>query len=121
MRFAKVIAATAFIAAPVLVSAPPAHAATQTISGTITCINFWQQYSQPVGVWVDAARGTDGWASLRSASGANGAWTSSFSYSSNDPGTFTLKIGCGGTPQKWQTSNQRGPYNPGTQNITVRY
>lgn len=108
------------MAAASLICSPPAAAANQTISGTVTCINWLQQYSRPVGMWVDTNT-RDGWANLSGGTGVTGAWTSRYTFTANDAGRFTLNVGCGGTSQKWGANIKQGPFGPGTTNLTVRY
>lgn len=122
-RMTKVAAVAALLAAPLLGTVAPASAATQGISGSITCKNWLQQYSRPVGVWVDSqnAGAADGWATLRGGTGMNGAWTSTYSYSATNAGKFRLSVGCGGTPQKWGKTVTTGWLSPGTNNLTISY
>ena len=122
----KKLLANATIAAAItggaLAGAGPAAAANQTITAEISCINWLQQYSKPVGVWVDVSKGTDGWARLSQGVGAKGSTTTNLSYTANDPGQFTLHIGCGGTSQKWGANIKQGPFNAGNRGrIDVRY
>lgn len=119
-KFRCIAAVLAMSIAPSIALAVPADAAAGTITGSVTCINWLQQNSKPVGIWVDSNK-ADGWATLSSGIGATGAWTTNFRYSATDATSFTLRIGCGGSPQKWATSNQRGPYSSGEQKLTVRY
>lgn len=108
------------MAAASVIYAPPAGAANQTLSGTVTCVNWLQQYSRPVGMWVDTNT-RDGWANLSGGTGLNGAWTSRYTFTANNAGQFILNVGCGGTSQKWGANIKQGPLGPGTRNLTVRY
>lgn len=120
MRILAVGLAVTAAASVTLLSAPTAVAANQSISGSVTCINWLQQHSRPVGIWVDTNT-RDGWAVLRGGTGMNGAWTSAYSFSADNGGRFTLNVGCGGTAQKWAASIKQGPFGPGVRNLTVRY
>src|SRR5690606_20258506 len=71
-----------------------ASAASGTISGTVTC--FWDNNAE-VGVWVNATYGTDGWASWS----PNGNGGINYSYNLSQASSYTLTIGCGGTPSAW--------------------
>jgi len=85
---------------------PAAHAKT-SVSGTATCVHHkTNKKTRPVGIWVDAGRdgGKSGWAKLT----PNGT-SSKFSYSNDGAKNFILRIGCGGTPQKWASSVSTAP------------
>ena len=80
----------------IIMVSPTFAAMSGTISGDVFCT--YNQYNNIVGVYVDAATGTDGWASW-SNNGIGGAhWTRALSQSTS---SYTLSIGCGGTPQSW--------------------
>ncbi len=80
----------------VLMVSPTFAAMSGTISGDVFCT--YNQWNNIVGVWVDVATGTDGWASW-SNNGIGGAhWTRTLSQSTT---SYTLHIGCGNTTQSW--------------------
>jgi hypothetical protein len=108
------------VAAAALLAAPNASAANQTISGSVTCINPLQQYTKPVGMWVDTNT-RDGWATLTGGTGATGAWTSNYTFNADNAGQFTLNVGCGGKSQNWGSNIKQGPFGPGTKNLSVRF
>lgn len=68
-------------------------------SGNVMCAN----QATVVGVWVDVNGGTDGWAT-RTGSGYSQGW----SYNTQGK-SYSLHVGCGGTPQNW-ASNNKTPY-----------
>lgn len=120
----KAVAAVAAIAVtPILGAVPPANAATHTISGTITCRDFWRSYTPPVAVWVDsqASGAEDGWAKISDVAGVGGRTTANYRYSTDDAGKFKLTVGCGGTQQNMSNSVTTDWLSPGTHNLTVRY
>lgn len=119
-KIRSLVAVLAMSVAPAAAIALPAHAAAGTITGTVTYVNVFQQNSKPMGIWVDSNK-NDGWAALSPGTGVTGAWTTKFSFTSSGATSFTSRIGCGGTPQNWKTSNQRGPFSSGDQKLTIRY
>lgn len=97
-RLTLAAAALALVLAAVL--ARPAAAAT-TIGGGVMCAG-----STPVvGVWVDQASGPDGWAQ-RWSNGA--AHYNYWRYYNSNGGNYRVVVGCGGTPQRWASSNSSG-------------
>lgn len=76
-----------------MASAAPA----QTVRGQVTCVSG----NNVVGVWVTAANGGSGWASRRSLNGSTAYW----SYRLPNGGSYKVTVGCGGTPQRWGSSN----------------
>jgi hypothetical protein len=93
--------AGAGLVAAAITAAPPANATIQSIGGQVTCINFWQQASQPVGVWVDYDNKKGGWAQLKA---GDQFWRKWMWYSAPDVRTFHLHIGCGGDSRNWGTT-----------------
>lgn len=82
------------LAAASLMGTPsPAMAAN---SGTVMCAD----QSTVVGVWVEVSGGRSGWAT-RSGSGYSQRW----SYNTQAK-SYSLHVGCGGTPQKWAYSTK---------------
>ena len=79
-----------------IVQEAPAGAWGLDASGFVSCANNWPV----VGVWVNAG-GSSGWATLGSA----GHGLVSYDRSIDAHPTYTLNVGCGGTPQHWATSN----------------
>jgi hypothetical protein len=74
-----------------------------TISGRVTC-----KSGEPVvGVWIDAANGGSGFASMY----AEPTNRSRARYVRNLPfgGSYALHVGCGGSPQRWAIANY-SPY-----------
>lgn len=101
-RFAMFAVALMALFGATLVAAPSASAASGTISGSIQC---GYGNNQVVGVWVDAASGTDGWATTWN----NGLGGKNYSYNLSQSSSYTLHVGCGGTPQNWGSSMTAGP------------
>ena len=94
-RAATLIAAAALCLGGSVIAAAPAMAATETISGAVTC--FYGN-DQNVGDWVSTSNGTSGFASH----GPNGNDQEWYSYSGvNVGGSYSLHVGCGNTPQSW--------------------
>jgi hypothetical protein len=95
------LSAGSVLAAGVAAAALPAAPANASIgfsaSGLVSCANGWQV----VGVWVNAG-GSSGWASL---SAANKYGQRNYDRGIDAHPTYTLNVGCGGTPQHWATSN----------------
>ncbi len=85
------------IAAVALPAAPANAAVGFQASGWVSCANGWPV----VGVWVNAG-GSSGWASL---SGANKFGQKHYDRGIGTHPTYTLNVGCGGSPQHWATSN----------------
>jgi hypothetical protein len=86
------------------VSASPAFAAT---SGTEMCVN----QDPVVGVWVNVAGGTSGWAT-RTGSGYSQTW----SYNTQGK-SYSLTVGCGGTPASWNASTSTPSYSSSWSNV----
>jgi hypothetical protein len=100
-RLVLLAAGTAFAAGVTAATLPAASASASIFgfqaSGLVSCANGWQV----VGVWVNAG-GSSGWASL---SAVNRYGQRSYSRGIDAHPTYTLNVGCGGTPQNWATSN----------------
>ncbi len=97
LRLAAVAAAFAATSATLLVTASPAVAYNAfNAVGTVHCATGGVQ-----GVWVQAGNAS-GWAQL----GHTGAATTTY-YKGLGVGhpTYQLAVGCGGTPQRWASSN----------------
>jgi hypothetical protein len=71
-----------------------AHASA-AISGHVTCMTETQAVE---GIWVAANSGGSGWANWTPV-GAN--WYASFNYTLPNGGSYSLHVGCGGSPQHW--------------------
>lgn len=67
--------------------------------------------SPVVGVWVNVAGGTSGWAT-RYGSGYQQRWA----YNTQGR-SYSLTVGCGGTPQRWAASTST-PYYGAWSNVT---
>lgn len=75
--------------------------ATAANSGSATCAN----QDPVVGVWVNVSGGQSGWAS-RSGSGFSQNW----SYNTQGR-SYSLTVGCGGTPARWKASTSTPSYS----------
>src|SRR5690349_20799240 len=66
-----------------------------TATGTVQCASN----AKPVGVWVSAAHGDSGWATIR----ADRAAPPTVGFMRRIPhgGPYMLDVGCGGTPTQW--------------------
>jgi hypothetical protein len=84
--------------------AAPAYAAN---SGTEMCVN----QDPVVGVWVNVSGGTSGWAS-RTGSGYSQTW----SYNTQGK-SYSLTVGCGGTPAHWNASTSTPYYSTSWSNV----
>ena len=74
----------------------PAAQASTTVSGEVTCVD-----ELPVeGVWIQASGGS-GWASWTPTSGAS--YNARFSRGGVS-GSWTVHVGCGGSPSHWKYS-----------------
>lgn len=83
----------------------PAYAAN---AGTAMCAN----QDTVVGVWVNVSGGTSGWAA-RSGSGYSQHW----SYNTQGK-SYSLTVGCGGTPANWAVSTSTPSYKTTWTNVT---
>ena len=90
------ITAAALIAAV----AVPTEAAARSKRGEVVCAGG---ESPVVGVWVKVRGGTSGWATLSNKRGHKANW----SYDTQGK-KYQLHIGCGGTPQRWETNTRTG-------------
>jgi hypothetical protein len=63
-RTALAMASVVVLGGITVAVAPQAQAVIQSIGGDVTCINWLQQASQPVGIWVDYDNEKGGWATL---------------------------------------------------------
>jgi len=72
----------------------------RTVKGRITCLNN----PSPVGVWIDATKSKDGWASIKVPYVPGGASMVDYSYRLNKGGKFKVNVGCGGTSERWGMS-----------------
>ncbi len=88
------VVAGLFSAVAVFAAAQPASAST-VVSGFVECVSE----NPVVGVWVDAASGTDGWAST-SSTGLD--YYKHWQYTLTSGSSYQLHVGCGGTPAKWE-------------------
>ena len=79
-------------AATLTIAVEPASAST-TVGGYVECVSE----NSVVGVWVDAASGTDGWAT-RSGSGYYQHWQ----YTLTSGNSYSLHVGCGGSSSNWR-------------------
>jgi hypothetical protein len=80
-----------------------------TISGHAVCGRNGDVNEAPVGMWVDAQNGKDGWATLTPTGDG-----SDYTYTTDQPGTFALHLGCGGSPQSWDADINAGTFNAGS-------
>ena len=93
-RVAAVAVALLVLVGGPLVAPQGAWAASGTISGTVDCT---YGNNAEVGVWVNAASGTDNFASWHTNS--NGGID--YSYTLSQASSYDLHIGCGGTTSSW--------------------
>lgn len=116
-RFAVVlvIATIAFGLTTVSSFAPAAEAAVaRTLNGKVTCTNG----AAVTGVWMDVGSGTDRFAPKFVMKNAPSIALYSVSLSVATSTTVRVRVGCGGTPSAWASSNQ-SPSRALTQNETV--
>lgn len=88
-------------------SAAATGTASAANAGSVTCAN----QSAVVGVWVNVSGGVSGWAS-RSGSGYQQYW----SYNTQGK-SYSLTVGCGGTPSKWASSTSTPYYSTTWSNV----
>jgi hypothetical protein len=74
------------------------------VTGEITCLNN----ASPVGVWVDARNGTDGWATITVPIVIGGHSKVRYSYTLSQGGDYRVNVGCGGTSKAWKLSLSSG-------------
>lgn len=77
-------------------------------SGYATCAN----QDAVVGVWVNVSGGSSGWAS-RTGSGYQQQW----SYNTQSR-SYSLTVGCGGSPARWAASTSTPHYSTGWSSVT---
>jgi hypothetical protein len=95
-----------------LLAAPPANAATITLSGYVMCRPANGAVQPVTGVWVESSAGGSKWASW----GANANRRQQASYSvslttSTSTTSVRLHVGCGGTPSAWWSNNRSNYYS----------
>lgn len=95
----------------VVATAAPASASVG-ISGQVMCVD----QRSVVGLWVQAANGGSGWATLTNVNG----YTKNYRYTLPRGGSYSVHVGCGGTSQSWATSN-KSPYVSGSYNSFTCY
>ncbi len=102
-----VVAALALI----MGSAGAAQAAGVTVRGVVAC-----PAGQPVtGIWV--ASKSSGWAAWSAVPGSTSVATYSIVLSTTAPASVQLRVGCGGTPKSWTTTNNSPPRSAGASNV----
>jgi hypothetical protein len=93
--------------------AEPASAADITVNGRVTCSD-----GQPVvGIWTDVGSGTDKWATRFTMKQDPATSLYTVAVGTN-PGSVKLVVGCGGSAQKWITSN-RTPARTISKSVTL--
>ncbi|HJQ07206.1 MAG TPA: hypothetical protein VJ872_17280 [Nocardioides sp.] len=100
-----VVATLALLAGGFTFGAGTASAAT---SGYAMCAN----QANVVGVWVNVSGGVSGWAT-RTGSGYSQRWA----YNTQGR-SYSLTVGCGGTPQSWAASTSTPYYSTSWSNVT---
>ncbi len=103
----RVAVITLTVTALVMVVAPPARAGTVSVRGEVMCVS----QNSVVGVWIESTKGGSKWASWKAVSGApyEANYSASISYS-GDLTQVRLHVGCGGSPQKWGSTNRSKYY-----------
>jgi hypothetical protein len=90
-----------------IAAAPPASAATGTITveGWVSC-----QSHAVEGVWVESGGGGSGWADWHPIDSAHGniAWYQAKIQNTTLPTNIRLHIGCGGSTSTWLSTNETG-------------
>lgn len=89
---------------------PASAQAATTVSGNVTCVDG----RSVVGVWVDASSGGSGWATRTNINGS----TQRYSYALPNGGSYSVRVGCGGTPANWATSNASGSVSGSSNSFT---
>lgn len=91
----------ALMAIGISVTIPPqAHAA--AYSGTVFCTGGTiEGNSAVVGIWIAQPRGRSGWANFSRIDN----WTASWSFDFENDEPYQIRVGCGGKPERWQTTN----------------
>jgi hypothetical protein len=89
------------------------YATRVSITGTVECAS----HADIEGIYVLASSGGSNWASWQ----ANiGGWRARFEYTLPNGGSYSIHVGCGGTPQIFATSN-RSPLTSSTTVVIVCY
>lgn len=110
MRAKMIALLTAFVAAMSLAVAAPTQAHATTYYGTVHCSGgsvLWND-SAVVGIWIDQPGGRSGWASFT----RRDRWSANWSYNFVNNSPYQIRVGCGGTPQSWQSTNRGRYVNP---------
>lgn len=111
MRAKMIALFTALMAAMSFVVAAPtqAHAATRT--GTVLCTGgtiYPGESGAVVGIWIHQPKGRSGWASFT----RTDQWSANWSYDFVNDEPYQIRVGCGGTPRAWQSTNYGPTYRP---------
>ena len=100
-RLAAVGATLALVLGVSLGASSPASAST-TVAGSLSCVTG----RAVEGVWVAANSSSSGWATLNVASGSSS--TVSWHFTLNNAGSYSIHVGCGGSPQTWSSTSYSG-------------
>lgn len=103
-RISNLVAIAALIFSVVVLAGPSgtASAASARLYGTVTCPSG----KAVVGVWVESSAGGSRWAPWTAFPGVPHAAYYNVTLTTALPSSVFLTVGCGGTPQKWATSNK---------------
>jgi hypothetical protein len=79
-----------------------------TVNGFVSC----QHAAHVVGVWIKPAHGPAGWARLRPR-GSTAGWQRDVDRGSS----YSVDVGCGGTPHDWASNNSSPPISGATSRL----
>jgi hypothetical protein len=94
--------AALFVATGISVAAPPQSHAT-TYGSTVICSGGAVEWndSAVVGIWISQPGGRSGWANFSRVD----RWTANWSFDFPNDSPYQIRVGCGGKPERWQTTN----------------
>lgn len=101
-RGRSALLATAAIVGSIMVSAPPAMAASVTFKGSAVC----NSGRSVVGIWVSSSDGGSGWATRSAFPGDPNAAFFTKTISVSGSSSVYVDVGCGGSSSQWASSNR---------------
>lgn len=101
------VAGVAAVASLAVAAAPEAMASTG-VGGSVSCVTG----RAVEGIWVVANSGGSNWARMNVAGGTSSAV--SWSYTLPNGGSYSLHVGCGGSPSSWASTSTSGNYSGGS-------
>lgn len=109
-KLVGLLAAFMLVAAFFVTSASPAHASTK-VYGSVECGSG----HNIEGLWVAASSGTSGWAIMNYP--GNTHYNISWSYTLSSGNSYSVHVGCGGTPGNWAVTSTSEIYSGNSYNL----